>query len=107
MKTDCFFYNNNIHKRVRMNKTQLVEKIAEKAGITKKAADDALKAFEAVVIETLAEGGDVSLVGFGSFEVCERKEREGRNPKTNEIVKIEARKVPKFRPGKNMKDALN
>ena len=90
-----------------MNKTQLVEKIAEKAGITKKKADEALKAFESVVTETLGSDDNITLVGFGTFEATERKSREGRNPKTGEVVKIEARKVPRFRPGKALKDAVN
>ena len=89
-----------------MNKTQLVEKIAERANITKKKADAALKAFESVVTETLGNDETITLVGFGTFEASERKCREGRNPRTGEVVKIEARKVPKFRPGKALKDAL-
>ena len=89
-----------------MNKTQLVEKIAERANITKKKADEALKAFESVVTETLGNDETITLVGFGTFEASERKSREGRNPRTGEDVKIDARKVPKFRPGKALKDAL-
>ncbi|WP_298509832.1 HU family DNA-binding protein [uncultured Ruminobacter sp.] len=93
-------------KRAKMNKTQLVEKIAERANITKKKADEALKAFESVVTETLGNDETITLVGFGTFEASERKSREGRNPRTGEVVKIDARKVPKFRPGKALKDAL-
>ncbi len=89
-----------------MNKTQLVEKIAEKANITKKKADEALRAFESVVTETLSNNEAITLVGFGTFEVKDRKSRMGRNPRTKDVVQIEARRVPKFRAGKALKDAI-
>ena len=90
-----------------MNKTELVAAIAEQAEISKKDAEKALKAFTDVVVEELKKGEKVQLVGFGTFEVSERKAREGRNPATKEIIKIEASKAPKFKAGKALKDALN
>ena len=80
-----------------MNKTELVAAIAEKAGLSKKDAEAALKAFAEIVEEELVQGGRVQLVGFGTFEVSERPAREGRNPRTGETMKIEATKAPKFK----------
>ncbi len=90
-----------------MNKTELVAAIAAKAGLEKAEAVKALKAFEEVVTEELANGGKVQLVGFGTFEVAERAAREGRNPKTKEVMPIPASKAPKFKAGKALKDAVN
>ena len=90
-----------------MNKTELVAAIAEKAGLSKKDAEVALKAFAEIVEEELVQGGRVQLVGFGTFEVSERPAREGRNPRTGETMKIEATKAPKFKAGKALKDAVN
>ncbi|MGP1349018.1 MAG: HU family DNA-binding protein [Stomatobaculum sp.] len=90
-----------------MNKTELVAAIAEKAGLSKKDAEAALKAFAEIVEEELVQGGRVQLVGFGTFEVSERPAREGRNPRTGETMKIEATKAPKFKAGKALKDAVN
>ena len=90
-----------------MNKTELIAAIAEQAEISKKDAEKALKAFVDVVTEQLKEGEKVQLVGFGTFEVSERAAREGRNPQTGATMKIEACKVPKFKPGKAFKDAVN
>lgn len=90
-----------------MNKTELIEHIAKNADISKAAATRALEATIAAVKSTLKEGGSVSLVGFGTFVVGERAKRTGRNPRTGDAIKIEAAKVPKFRPGKALKDALN
>lgn len=89
-----------------MNKTELITAMAEKAGLTKKDTEKALKAFEETVTETLVAGDKVQIIGFGSFEVIERKERIGRNPKTNEEMTIPGGKSPKFKPGKSMKDAI-
>lgn len=89
-----------------MNKTQLVELVAQKAELTKKDAEKALVAFQEAVTESLIEGGKVQLVGFGTFEVTERKARIGRNPKTNEEIQIPAGKAPKFKAGKALKDAI-
>ena len=90
-----------------MNKTELVAAIAEKADMSKKDAEKALKAFEEVVTEELKNGGKVQLVGFGTFEVSERAERMGRNPQTGEDMIIAASKAPKFKAGKALKDAVN
>ncbi|MEI8102659.1 MAG: HU family DNA-binding protein [Chlorobium sp.] len=89
-----------------MSKTALVEKIAEQAKLTKVDADRALKAFIAVVSESLKNGEDVPLVGFGTFSVVDRAERQGRNPKTGEVISISAKKVVKFKPGKALKDEV-
>lgn len=90
-----------------MNKTEFISVIAEKAELSKKDAEKALKAFTDVVEEELKKGEKIQLVGFGTFEVSERAAREGRNPQTGETMKIEACKVPKFKPGKALKDAVN
>lgn len=90
-----------------MNKTELVAKIAEKAELKKVDAEKALKAFEEVVTEELAAGGDVRLVGFGTFSVKENAAREGVNPQTKEKMPIPASKSPKFKAGKAFKDAVN
>ena len=90
-----------------MNKTELVAAISEKAQITKKDADAALKAFTDVVSDELKNGEKIQLVGFGTFEVSERPAREGRNPRTGETMTIAASKQPKFKPGKALKDAIN
>ena len=90
-----------------MNKTELIAAIAKEAGISKKAAEDALKAFITVVGKTLKKGGKVQLVGFGTFEVSKRSARTGRNPQTGETVKIKASKSPRFKAGKALKDAVN
>ena len=89
-----------------MNKTELVAAMATKSGLSKKDVEKALKAFEEVVTEELQAGGKVQLTGFGTFEVIERKERIGRNPKTNEEMPIPASKSPKFKAGKLLKDAV-
>lgn len=90
-----------------MNKTELVAAIAEKAEISKKDSEKALKAFIDVVSDQLKKGDKVQLVGFGTFEVSERSAREGRNPQTGKTMKIEACKAPKFKAGKALKDAVN
>ena len=90
-----------------MNKTELVAAVAEKAEISKKDSEKALKAFVDVVTEQLKAGDKVRLVGFGTFEVSERAAREGRNPQTGKTMKIAACKAPKFKAGKALKDAIN
>lgn len=90
-----------------MNKTELIAAVAEKAEISKKDAEKAVKAFTDAVAEELAKGGKVQLVGFGNFEVSERPAREGRNPRTGETMTIAASKAPKFKPGKALKDEIN
>ena len=90
-----------------MNKTELVAAMAEKAGLSKKDAEAALKAFTETVEEELKKGEKIALVGFGTFEVSERAAREGRNPQTGEPMTIAASKSPKFKAGKALKDAIN
>ncbi|MCQ4256383.1 DNA-binding protein HU-beta, partial [Pseudomonas stutzeri] len=88
-----------------MNKSQLVDKIAADADISKAAAGRVLDAFIAAVTDSLKSGDDVALVGFGSFVVKERAARTGRNPQTGKEITIAAAKVPGFRAGKALKDA--
>ena len=90
-----------------MNKTELVAAIADQAGISKKDAEKAVKAFTEVVTKQLKKGEKVQLVGFGTFEVSKRAAREGRNPQTGKTMKIKASKAPKFKAGKALKDAVN
>ena len=90
-----------------MNKTELIAAVAEKAEISKKDSEKALKAFIDVVTDELKNGEKIQLVGFGTFEVSERAAREGRNPLTGKTMKIEACKAPKFKAGKALKDAIN
>lgn len=90
-----------------MNKAELVAAMAEQAGLSKKDAEAALKAFTDVVSDELKNGGKVQLVGFGTFEVSERAAREGRNPATGESMVIKASKAPKFKAGKALKDLVN
>ena len=90
-----------------MNKTELIDVMASKTGMTKKNAEAALNAFVETVSEQLAKGDKISLVGFGTFEVAERAEREGRNPQTGETMKIAASKAQKFNAGKALKDSVN
>ena len=90
-----------------MNKSELIEHIAGEAEISKAAATRALNALIQAVTKTLKKNGTVSLVGFGTFAVGKRAARTGRNPRTGAAIKIKAAKVPKFRPGKVLKDALN
>jgi DNA-binding protein HU-beta len=90
-----------------VNKKELIEKVSEKAGLKKSEAERALKAFEESVIEALKDGEKVTLVGFGTFSVSERKARKGRNPQTGEMIDIPAKKSPKFLAGKFFKDSVN
>ena len=90
-----------------MNRVELVAAMADKAGLAKKDAEKALKAFTDVVAEELNKGEKIQLVGFGTFEVSERAAREGRNPRSGETMTIAACKAPKFKAGKALKDAIN
>ena len=90
-----------------MNKSEMIERMASDADISKAAAERALESFTTSVQSTLKKGGTVTLVGFGSWSVTKRAARTGRNPKTGASIKIKARKAPKFTPGKAFKDALN
>ncbi len=90
-----------------VNKADLIDHIAKQADISKAAATRALEALIGGVKTTLKKNGSVSIVGFGTFAVTKRAARAGRNPRTGAAIKIKAAKVPKFRPGKGLKDALN
>jgi DNA-binding protein HU-beta len=90
-----------------MNKGQLVDKIAESADITKASAGRALDILIATIISELADGGDVALVGYGTFKVSDRAARKGRNPQTGAEIQIAAAKIPGFKAGKALKDAVN
>lgn len=90
-----------------MNKTELISAMSENANMTKVDVEKALKAFIDTVTEELKNGGKVQLVGFGTFEVAERAERQGRNPKTGEVITIPASKSPKFKAGRSLKDIVN
>ncbi len=90
-----------------MNKSELIDVIARQSDMTKAAAGKALDATIAAVTDALKQGDTVTLVGFGSFYVGDRAARTGRNPRTGKNIKINAAKVPKFRAGKGLKDAVN
>jgi DNA-binding protein HU-beta len=90
-----------------VNKTELIEHIATQADISKAAAGRALDALIGGVKTTLKKNGSVSIVGFGTFTVTKRPARSGRNPRTGAAIKIKSAKIPKFRPGKALKDHLN
>ncbi len=90
-----------------MNKTELIDHIARQADISKAAAGRALDAVISGIRTSLKKGTSVTLVGFGTFAVSKRAARTGRNPRTGAAIKIKAARVPKFRPGKGLKDSLN
>lgn len=90
-----------------MNKNELVANVATKSGLTKVDAAKAVDAFVESVSKELSKGGEVRLVGFGTFAVAKRKATEGRNPRTGAVIKIPASKQPKFKPGKALKDQVN
>ena len=89
-----------------MNKTELIASVAQKAELTKKDAEKAVKAVFETVAEELAKGEKVQVIGFGTFEVRHRAARKGRNPQTGAEIEIPASKVPAFKPGKALKDAV-
>jgi len=89
-----------------MTKTELIDKMAKDANISKAAADKALDSFVDGIKKTLKKGNKVTLIGFGTFSVSNRKARKGRNPQTGETIKIKASKSPKFKAGKAFKDAI-
>jgi DNA-binding protein HU-beta len=90
-----------------VNKAEMIEYIAKSADISKAAAQRALDATVASIKTSLKKGNEVTLVGFGTFYVGKRAARAGRNPRTGDAIKISAARVPKFRPGKALRDALN
>lgn len=89
-----------------MNKAELIATLAETSGVSKKDTEQVLNAFIATVQKTLKQDGKVQIPGFGSFEVRERAARSGRNPLTGEAIEIAAAKVPAFKAGKGLKDAI-
>ena len=89
-----------------MNKTEFINAVAEKEGIEKKCAEKAVNAVFATIAQELAKGEKVQLVGFGTFEIRERAEKQGRNPRTGETMTVPASKVPAFKAGKALKDAV-
>ena len=89
-----------------MNKSELIQAIADEAELSKHDAAEFVDAFISVVTQELKDGNDVTLVGFGVFHVSERAEHQGRNPKTGETLTIPATKKPRFRPGKPLKEAV-
>jgi DNA-binding protein HU-beta len=90
-----------------MNKTDLINQVSEKANLTKKDVGKAIDALFETIMEALAAGDKVQIVGFGNFEIRERSARKGRNPQTGEEIEIAASKVPSFKPGKAFKDIVN
>lgn len=90
-----------------MNKSELIDEIAEAAGLSKAAAARALDATTASITKALNKGDDVTLIGFGTFYLGKREARAGRNPRTGEVIEIKAANSPKFRAGKALKDAVN
>ena len=89
-----------------MNKTEFINAVAEKEGIEKKCAENAVNAVFATIAQELAKGEKIQLVGFGTFEIRERAEKQGRNPRTGETMTVPASKVPAFKAGKALKDAV-
>ena len=94
-------------KECAMNKGELVDAVADKASVTKKQADAVLSAALEAIMEAVSDGDKVTLVGFGTFSVRKRGARTGRNPRTGETVAVDAKKVPYFKPGKEMRERLN
>jgi DNA-binding protein HU-beta len=90
-----------------MNKKELVQSIAKEADVTIDNADRCLDALTKAITESLTKNDNVTLVGFGTFQVKDRSAREGRNPKTGETIQIKASKVPSFKAGKGLKEAVN
>ena len=90
-----------------MNKAELIQALSDATGLTKADTDKTLLAFMDTVMDTVAKGEDVALVGFGTFKVAHRAAREGRNPATGETLKIAASKQPKFVPGTPFKNKVN
>ncbi len=89
-----------------MNKAELVEEVAGKVGLTKKDANNVVDAITSAITDTLAMNEKVTLVGFGTFQVVERKARTGRNPQTGDKIQIPAKKVPKFKAGKGLRERV-
>ena len=90
-----------------MNKNELISSIADVAGLNKADAQKAVNAFISVITDSLAEGQDIRLVGFGTFSVSKREAKTGRNPRTGATIQIKARRIAKFKAGKSLQDAVN
>lgn len=90
-----------------MNKNDLIQRVYEVSGLSKKDTITAVESVFDVITEELGQGGNVQIQGFGGWSVAERSARKGRNPQTGEEIEISESKVPKFKPGKNLKDAVN
>ena len=90
-----------------MNKSQLIDAVAARSGLTKADTEKAFKAFVETISSEMAKGEQITLIGFGTFLVRDRKARTGRNPRTGETIQIAASKVPAFKAGKALKDAVN
>ena len=90
-----------------MTKAELITQVAEKSDLSKKDAEKAISAVVSSITEALTNGEKVQLVGFGTFEVRDRKEKESKNPRTGEKILVPAKKAPAFKPGKALKDAVN
>lgn len=90
-----------------MRKPELAAAVAEKAGLTKEKASQVVTVVTEQIAQALAKGDSVTLIGFGTFEVRKRAARQGKNPRTGEVIQIAAAKVPAFKPGKGLKDAVN
>jgi len=105
----AFWTSNYLHDlgRYAVTKADLVNAMAEKAGLSKADAEGALKAFTEAITDAMKAGEKVALVGFGTFSVGERSARTGKNPQTGELIEIAAAKVPKFKAGKALKDSVN
>jgi len=89
-----------------MNKRELIDEVSGKVGITKKGTGNVIDAIVETITNALKKGEKVALVGFGTFQVMKRKARRGRNPQTRETIQIPAKKVPKFVPGKDLREAV-
>jgi len=89
-----------------MNKAELVEEVGNQTGLTKKVSREAVDGIISAIIDSLVKEERVTLVGFGTFQVMERKARKGVNPQTRKTIQIPAKKVPKFRPGKSLREAV-
>jgi len=89
-----------------MNKAELVEKVAAEVGLTKKDINNVVDAMTSAITDSLARGEKVTLVGFGTFQVQKRKARQGVNPQTGDKISIPAKDVPKFKPGRSLREAV-
>ncbi|TKJ40171.1 DNA-binding protein [Candidatus Aerophobetes bacterium Ae_b3b] len=89
-----------------MNKAELVEQVANQTGLTRKASREAVDAIVSAITDSLVREEKVTLVGFGTFQVMERKARKGRNPQTGQTIQIPAKKVPKFKPGQGLREKV-